>query len=192
MILTAQTLAQIVNQIYLERDVKECAVMYGSFMAADIMQELALYLLEKPEEKIKQIYNRGELKYYVISMIQNMAFSPTSQFQRKFFKDRIYMSDLTNNYNYNIQKADEENKVTIQEQKEIVYNRAKASLEAAELSDKKKYIYNSIFNLYFNSNLSIRKIAKLTHISYISIFKYLKEIKQIIKDSNIQDPRAND
>lgn len=191
MLLTATTIHQIIQQLYLEPDLIQCSIMYSGEMAGDIMNEIAIYLMNKNTRKIIEIYKRGELKYYVIAMIRNMSLSKTSQFQRKYNRDQIYLAKDNVEYNYKVinTDTDKEKEEIILTNKEHYFKQAKQLIEATFSDHKKKFIYISIFNLYFSDNLSIRKIARKAKLSPNSVFNYLKEIKQIIRNSDLKKPQ---
>lgn len=55
-----------------------------NFDLKDLSQDLYLSLLDKDEKLLEDLYNSGELIYYIKRMIKNNIFSKTSPFYRKY------------------------------------------------------------------------------------------------------------
>jgi hypothetical protein len=191
--LTATTQQAIINQLYNEADINQCIDMYSGEMCDDIRQELVISLYAMPIAKLKAMYNRGELKYYSIAAVRNMSFSSTSAFQRKYNRDYIQMSRDKVFNGYQLTLIDDENKEKKQQAVDDYFNKAKSIIQNYKYKNEKyKYIYNNIFDLYFNQMLTIRQIAKKTHISPNSVFTYLTFIKTIIKQQLPNNPKKYD
>ena len=50
----------------------------------DLIQDVALVVLEKPPEFISKLYDKGQLKYYIARVIMNNLFSASSPYYCKY------------------------------------------------------------------------------------------------------------
>lgn len=183
MVITATTLQAILKQVYDQPDLWEVAAHYIGNEKVDLFHDLILQLGNKEQTTIS-MYQSGVLKYYCINTIQQMANQPSSSFHRKrkgFFKEDPYR--IVDNL-YSEQKKTVEQR----EKEEGFYDKCRSKLIYKETySEKKRFNIRTIFELYFENGLSIRKISKCTkgRIPPSTVFKYIKEIKFNIKN-NIQ------
>lgn len=63
----------------------------------DLVQEIALVLLEYDDEKIEMMYERNEINFFLTRIIKNNYYSVTSPFYRKFkkFMGQVDMNIIT-------------------------------------------------------------------------------------------------
>lgn len=54
----------------------------------DLIQDVALVVLEKPPEFISELYYKNQLKYYIARVIMNNLFSASSPYYCKYKKNR--------------------------------------------------------------------------------------------------------
>lgn len=54
----------------------------------DLIQDIALIILEKSPDFISELYNKKQLKYYITRVIRNNLFSTTSPYYYKYKKYR--------------------------------------------------------------------------------------------------------
>lgn len=54
----------------------------------DLIQDVALVVLEKPPEFISELYDKNQLKYYIARVIMNNLFSASSPYYCKYKKHR--------------------------------------------------------------------------------------------------------
>jgi DNA-directed RNA polymerase specialized sigma24 family protein len=75
----------------------------------DLLQEIALLVLEMPEEKWNTINEGGWLKFYVVRTMLNMATSPRSTFARKhgLHQKNIQIADIPEAKGYDWDKEDD-------------------------------------------------------------------------------------
>ena len=140
--------------------------------AEDIVQESYIALSKySSEEKI--IRNGSVNRGYMYFTLRSLTF----QFYNK--KKKINKVSLDNDI-YNIEIPSKDN-LEDKEAFEKVCNLIDKETESWHWYDKK------LFNLYKDTDLSIRKIAAETHISWVSIFNTLKNCKQKIKDKHLED-----
>ena len=176
MVLTAETIQQIVEQIYMQTDLWQVCRHYSPHFFEDIKHEIVLQLFNKDNaKKIMELYQLGMLKYYIISIIKNSAFSNSSDFYRKY-KKIPEQKDILNIYVV----SNDHKSINKRIKEERIYDEARNTCCGEEKNEKRKFILRTIFELYFENQLSIRQIAKCSNLSPSTIFNYLKEIKQNI------------
>ena len=87
---------EIVEKIAKEGLVEECIklVTGGKWRPEynDLTQDLLLELLE--EEKLQGLYERGQLKYFIIRLVRNNIQSKTSRFWTKYRRFSSYSQEL--------------------------------------------------------------------------------------------------
>lgn len=141
---------------------------FGEYdFAEDIVQEsyIALYKYAKPEVIVKNgIVNKAYLYFTLRSL--------TFQFYNKRKKINKVRIDFERH------EIEEINNIPEKEAFEKIYDLIETESEDWHWYDKK------LFNLYKDTDLSIRKIADVTHISWVSIFNTLKNCKQKIKNKH--------
>lgn len=55
----------------------------------DLIQDIYVYLLELPDEKLKGMQDRKEMRWYITRMILNQYNSKTSDFYKKYRKSQL-------------------------------------------------------------------------------------------------------
>lgn len=73
--------------------------------ADDLKQELAIILLEYNQEKLKMMYDKKQIKFFLVRVIQFQYFSKTSPFYKKYKK---YYQFLDGNIINNEEQDNEE------------------------------------------------------------------------------------
>ena len=61
----------------------------------DLIQDVYLLLLEKGDKLIVDLYERGELVYYLLRVVRNQLLSKNSPYYTKYIKLRANSDDLT-------------------------------------------------------------------------------------------------
>lgn len=69
----------------------------------DLVQEIYLILLEYNEDKLIKMYERKQLKFFIVRIIMNQYFSKNSPFYKKY---KIY--DQRQDYNKEIETEEDE------------------------------------------------------------------------------------
>ena len=126
----------------------------------DLIQEVALVLMELPEEKWQQINEGGYLRYYVVRTMLNMATSPRSSF-----------SKLYNLYNYEQIDYDRED---YDEEKEADLQLLETLMEELHWYDRK------ILEMWLEEG-SYRKVAAKVDIPFKSIGNSVKRALETLK-----------
>ena len=61
----------------------------------DLIQDIYVLLLEKDEDLIVNLYNRGELGFYLLKVARNQLLSKNSPYYTKYIKFRAVSDDIT-------------------------------------------------------------------------------------------------
>ncbi len=171
MILTATTIQQVITQIYEVPEVWGYLHYLDSRNKEDMFAEMALQLMTKEEQTMAQ-YKDGIILYYVFSAFKKQTYA-TSSFYKKYHINDYEEIDCEDKY--------EEDYEDPRIKKEEFYDFAKAHCYKETDTKKKQFLLTTIFELYFEHKLSLRKIQKATSINYRSVWCYINEIKDNIK-----------
>lgn len=61
----------------------------------DLIQDIYVLLLEKDEDLIVNLYNKGELGFYLLKIARNQLLSKNSPYYTKYIKFRANSDDIT-------------------------------------------------------------------------------------------------
>lgn len=61
----------------------------------DLIQDIYVLLLEKDEDLIVNLYNKGELGFYLLKVVRNQLLSTNSPYYTKYIKFRAISDDIT-------------------------------------------------------------------------------------------------
>ena len=61
----------------------------------DLIQDVYLLLLEKGDKLIVNLYERGELAYYLLRVVRNQLLSANSPYFYKYIKFRVQSDDIS-------------------------------------------------------------------------------------------------
>jgi RNA polymerase sigma factor (sigma-70 family) len=140
--------------------------------AQDLTQEIYIILYEYDEQKIRQIYDNGHLKYWVARVMLNQYIRTNSPFKKKHYiqlkDDNAIIKDLC--YDDSSDAIDQ--KILFEQRLAEVY----------EVMEDLHHYDKNLFQVYYQSNKSIRALASATGISTTSIFNTLKNVRNYIKD----------
>ena len=125
----------------------------------DLKAEVFLILCEMPETKLIDLYDKKQLRFYLVRIMLNLIQSTDKKFHQKY-------RNFTELVGY--EKKDEEYSEDIIKVNEHIEN---------------LYWYKQeIFRLYtFEFNKNARELSKNTGIHYMSIIRTLNQIKQELK-----------
>jgi hypothetical protein len=89
---------KIVEWLYKDKIVRDILTNMGidENDIDDIEQEIYLILLEYSAEKIKEMYDKKQLKYFIVGIVWRQYFSNTSPF---FYKYKKYYTIIDENIN---------------------------------------------------------------------------------------------
>ena len=136
--------------------------------------ELVYTLSEMDEEKLINLHDNKELKYYSIAIIRNMIFNKSSPFNRMFneshleVQEALYIIDDVMPPQFNDDAADE----LILDIWRYLEDRSK-NIDGAWYSEQ-------IFKMYFNTSKSFRELSAETKIPTSSIYHNVKGTQELI------------
>lgn len=96
---------RIINELATNKVVEELCCNMGVEQAYldDLVQEIYLILLEYNEDKLIKMYERKQLKFFIVRIIMNQYFSKNSPFYKKY-----KMYDQKQDYNKEIETEEDE------------------------------------------------------------------------------------
>lgn len=150
----------------------------GNSLYKDLFQEALIILLEYDNEKIIEIYKRGEIRFFLTRIFTNLYKNKNSIFNRKYLR-----YEYPNPLNGSVHVLAEEEDYDFEKDKET---EIKCSLIKRELKikddDDPLWYEKKIFLEYLDKG-SIGKLAEHTQINYQSISTTLRNVRKRIKDS---------
>ena len=61
----------------------------------DLIQDVYLLLLQKDDDLIINLYNKGELGYYILKVVRNQLLSKNSPYYQKYIRFQSHNDDIT-------------------------------------------------------------------------------------------------
>jgi len=139
-------------------------------LSGDLLNEVVLQLYERGDVTLHN-YNDDTIKYYLIKVIRINWFSKTSPFHYRVRKESSNYSELKPEYiNYASSDVDE-----YKSYEELLTN---VEIEFSEL----QWFSKRLFELYLTLG-SLKKVSAKTQIPVASVGRYIREIKQEIRDN---------
>lgn len=140
-----------------DKSLNNLAKKIGGEYADDLIQEVALLLLEMDEEKWAEINEGGILRWYVIRTMINMATSARSTFARKYgiHEHRPPLKDIPDTEEYDQEKEDD--------------------IALLEVILNEYHWYNRDLLLLYLREGSYRKVEKATGIPFKSVGNTVKK-----------------
>ena len=151
---------KIIEEFWLNDEVNQAfAKMQPEELQYDLKAEVFLVLLEMEEEKLIGLYERKEIRFYIVRTMLNMIKSDRSQFWKKYRNYTEYKN----------------NDIVELEQNNVI--------DVMELGIEKLHWYQKeILNLYtFIHNKNAKELSRKTGIPYMSIIRTLKQTKTELK-----------
>lgn len=163
-------LNQDLEQYYLKLlNIAEKITKGNKIDAKDLVQDLYVIILEYDRDKINKIIDNGHLIFWSARVLMNQYVRTNSAFKTKYYTKLRTENYEVNNFEY----LDE-----IDEHREF---ENKLNFVKNKMNDLHEYD-KLLFEIYFSSGKSIRRLAKDTGISTTSIYTTLKNVKQYLKD----------
>jgi len=125
----------------------------------DLKAEVFLILCEMPEAKLIDLYDKKQLRFYLVRIMLNLIQSTDKKFYQKYrnFTELVGYEKKDEEYNEDI--------IKVNEHIENLY-----------------WYKQEIFRLYtFEFNKNARELSKNTGIHYMSIIRTLNQIKQELR-----------
>ena len=151
---------KIIEQFWLNEEVNQAfAKMQPEELQYDLKVEVFLVLLEMDSDKLFGLYERNEIRFYIVRTMLNMIKSDRSQFWKKY-----------RNYTEYVEKEKPE------ENQESVIDIMEKGIENLHWYQKE------ILKLYtFEFNKNAKELSRQTGIPYMSIIRTLKQTKNELK-----------
>lgn len=137
--------------------------------AKDLTQDVCLIVLEYDDEKMCKIIDNGHLIFWVARVMMNQYARSNSTFKTKYHTYLRSENVEINNFEYS-------DDIHWQEERENKLEFIQEKLQDLHEYDK------LLFQIYFSSGKSIRKLSKESGISVTSIYTTLKNVKNYLKD----------
>lgn len=133
--------------------------MHPIELQEDLKAEVFLILCEMPEAKLIDLYDKKQLRFYLVRIMLNLIQSTDKKFYQKYrnFTELVGYEKKDEEYNEDI--------INVNEHIENLY-----------------WYKQEIFRLYtFEFNKNARELSKNTGIHYMSIIRTLNQIKQELR-----------
>tara|TARA_S200002703_G_scaffold36891_2_gene32052 strand:+ start:2942 stop:3475 length:534 start_codon:yes stop_codon:yes gene_type:complete len=143
----------------------------------DLTQEVFLYLLELPSEKLNQLIEDKQIKYYFIRLCKNNYYSKTSKYHYKYRKP-VERIEYTNEKLGATKKQDAVN---------LYFNTDVLDSDLIEgILKELRWYDRELFRLYVLGKKDDRRytystLSKHTGISRMSIYTTIKGVKRYVK-----------
>lgn len=162
---------EIIAELYESREFNECiGKMEPEHLRDDLRSEVMLILLESPEDKIKQMHERRELKFFTVRIILNLIQSKTSGFYKRY---RQQLTEITDRF------ATEEQDIEERETREQLEEKAIGEIDNL-------YWYNKELLQLWMQHGNYRAIQKITKIPHSSAYKTIQASIEQIKQKVLQ------
>ena len=151
---------KIIEEYWLNEEVNQAfAKMQPEELQYDLKVEVFMVLLEMEKEKLFGLYERNEIRFYIVRTMLNMIKSDRSQFWKKYRN----CTEYEDNDNADV----EQNSVIDIMEKGI---------------ENLHWYQKQILNLYtFEFNKNAKELSRKTGIPYMSIIRTLKQTKNELK-----------
>ncbi len=142
----------------------------GSELYRDLFQELIIILIEYDQEKIKGMHERGELKFFIVRILQNQFRSNSSDFYKKHVKFNANSSEITG-----VERQIEDIESSTHYKAIVEYEVTKENFSTSH-----EWYENNLFKSYLKEG-SLRKLEKETGISRTAITNVINKYTSKLK-----------
>lgn len=104
--LHTMTVNEIITELARNKVVEEIIsnISKGTFKdTEELAQDIYLNLLEKSPDLIEKLYEKGELKYFIVRMVHNNLFSHNSPYFQKYQRWNERRSEITQDIKDNLE-----------------------------------------------------------------------------------------
>lgn len=152
---------EIIEKLWRSKEVNQAfAKMQPEDLQEDLKSEVFCVLLELSEEKLQGMYERNELKFYIVRIMLNMIKSDRSGFWKKYRN----FTEL------------ETKEIKEEHYEEEIFDNLESSLLTLH------WYQAELLNIYANEfNSNAKEVSKATGIPYMSIIRTLKQTKNELK-----------
>ena len=147
----------------------------------DLKQEVIIYLFEKTEETIIELYNNKQLKFYYTRLISNQINSTSSPFYYKFRKNELTYEKHVEEFDtfINIEDIDNTNEKILENFDILSYVKEYKVFNWIELEMFITYykFYPTFINPNFDKKPSYDDIAKVLKVSKTKVWNIMNELR---------------
>jgi len=152
------------------------------FIANEIYSEFLLKVCEMNQDKLQQLFDDGQLKYYCARIIKNVVYHPSSIVKKNHFDRKLVYIDDDDCFFEVENKEDEPPQHLNQEAIEILLKDIKWFLAEMAKENELGWYNQQVFELYHEEYKSLRDMSKDTTIPTSSIYNSVKKTKDKIND----------
>ena len=160
-IVHSQSLFDFQTDSYVEND----------YLSDELYSEFLLSLCEIDENKLIDLYKKDELRFYLVRIIVNQYKSNSSRYYRQIKKKYTKIID----YSVYLEEFNDDETILMDLDRTWM-SFLKAKIEKLHWYDK------TIFQMYINDNLSMKKIADKIGIPESSIKSTIKSVRNYLKE----------
>lgn len=174
----------IMERLYNSADLDECIrKTVRPDHQKDFKHELFLLLYELPSERITGLDSRNELLPYVVTMLCNLARNKNKSYQKKYNVDNkvLYVTEF--------EKADDDDDLSIREQKEIREQQLVEHIRTG-LDDPDKFPYYREIVGAVDKYGGIRAASRATGIPKSSLADTIKKVRDKLNSIYNGEPDA--
>jgi len=147
------------------------ATRYVKENGGDLLNDLAIFYLEKPNEKLEEMCKNGELMSYICRTMAICGFSKTTRYYYKYLKHREKLV----NYPLALLRTKEE---VIENERE-----PKETLDFINsILQEIDWFESEVFRIYYMHNHSLKTLSDATGISKSTLYNALKKAQEEIKE----------
>ena len=152
------------------------------FIANEIYSEFLLKVCEMNQDKLQQLYDDRELKYYCATIIKNVVYHPSSIVKKNHFDRNLVHIDDEDCY-FEVENVEEVEPQHLN-QEAIVELLKEIKWFLAEMAKENElgWYNQQVFELYHEEYKSLRDMSKDTTIPTSSIYNSVKKTKDKIND----------
>lgn len=151
----------------------------NDYIKEELYQEFFIVLLKYKEDKIIEMYNNKQLRYFCVGIIKTMATSSKSPFYNKIRKPQLTSIE----FNTETEITDDfDNNLDAETLREEFLNDINKFLMSKENEEKRFWYSKQIFELYFVKGMNYRQISEETLIPITSLYYTVLNVKQLIKE----------
>lgn len=174
------TYDEIINEVVNDGLYKALSLKYGQteYISEELLQEFYLSLIQIDQDKLIDLYEKNQLRYYLVRVINLMAISKSNDFWRKIRKHTTQVVPL-DNYNTVVDEvSDTESEHRLEEER---INQIRTILDQELLKNKRFWYDKTLFELKYFEGHTYRSISELTTIPHVSIYITVKGVLDMLK-----------
>lgn len=195
------TVNAIIEQLYRLKELDDCIKkMVRDDLQADFKQELFINILTIPEEKLKGMHLRKELKFYTVRILLNLVRGKNSRFNKAYVQPDRSAMPLIDGSDSKSDEAGRPMRIVerwddVQEQDEFINRQHREDLEM-RMVDEIDNGLDGEFNTPYYRHLvhlvdkwgSQREVARQTGIPVSTISEAIKKVRNHLTNKCYNDP----